>query len=257
MKKGFVTFCTENYINIINNLVESVIKFSKYDITVYCINFHYKHSSNRVKSKYINVNNPTLFNIMKIKILASLDAEYEYCQLLDCDMILTKEIDLIFDENKEKILSYEFPLFAKHPHNPFENPRIKENVLQVVKRYTDKIPKMKYVYASYLFIDNHKWFFKEVLDEMNLLQSSYLEDELIINSLLVKYQVDYDIGYNYLPNGTEGLINDYLNYNEQNSQELYETYLKYDCPVKFYMFHGHKCKDPAYIKNLIPKLQNR
>ena len=44
MKIGFVTFCTENYTDIMDNLVESVLSFSKYNIIVYSINFEYKHS---------------------------------------------------------------------------------------------------------------------------------------------------------------------------------------------------------------------
>jgi hypothetical protein len=257
MKTGFITFCTEDYVPIIDNLVDSVLKFSKNDITVYSINFEYKHKNSRVKNKNIKIDKVTYYNICKVKILASVDCEYDYCLVLDGDMIVTKDIDKIFEENEEKIKNLDFPLFAKHPHNPFENELHKENIFNLIARYTKEKPKMKYVFASYLFTNESKWFLKEVLNEMEILGYTPGDDEFVINALLTKYQVDYDIGYNYLPHASEDIIDSYLEDNLSNCKDLYESYFKYDCPVKFYIFHGIKCKDVKYSRELIKKMENK
>lgn len=250
MRIGFTTFCTENYKEILGCLIESVIEFSKYEITVFSINFDYVHPNDRVKSKRIDLINTDYYNVCKTKIISCLQSEYDVGLILDTDMIVTKEIDNIFDENVDRILDSKFPLFAKHPHNPFTHPYTKSTV----KEFTEHEPKMKYVYASFLFSKNNLWFLEEVLDEMNK-RHIMGEDEIIINSLLTKYQVDYDIGYNYLPNGTENLLNDYLN--DTVSEELRITYLSYDCPVKFYIFHGHNCKNPEIMRSWINLIKNK
>lgn len=253
MNTGFVTFATENYKPIIDNLVESVISFSKHNITVYSVNSEYKHSSLRVRNKKLNISNLSYYNIMKSKIMATIDSEYEYCQVLDGDMIVTKEVDKQFEENSERIKDLEFPLCSKHPNNPFEI--LREQTYKVLRRYTDKEPKMKYVYASYLFTDNSKWFFKEVLDEMNKVDYMYGDDEMIMNALLAKYEVDYDIGYNYLPNCFEEIVESYLQGTHYQCPGIVDVYKKHAWPVKFYMFHGHKIKDVNYTKTIIEKIQ--
>lgn len=252
MKIGFVTFCTENYVNILDCLIDSVLEFSKYEITVFSINFDYKHDNNRVKSKRIDLNTVDYYNICKSKIISSINNDYDVGLVLDSDMIVTKDIDSIFDENMDKIINSDFPLFAKHPHDPFSNPH--HHAINTIKIFTNKKPKMKYVYASFLFSQKNKWFLNEVLNEMEKNRVNG-EDEIVINALLTKYEVNYDIGYNYLPNGTDTLVNNYLN--EQMSEELHQTYLKYDCPVKFYIFHGHNCKNPQKMKEYINLIKNK
>ena len=169
-------------------------------------------------------------------------------------MIVTKEIDKIFEENLEKIQLSDFPLFSKHPHNPFYYN--KDHVMPIVRMITDRIPQMNYVYASFLFSSAHKRFFQEVLDLMNKYEGKIFSDEYVINALLTKYAVRYDIGYNYLPNGSESIINQYLN-NEENCEELKKIYINNNCQVKFYIFHGYKCKDVKYSKELILKLRDK
>lgn len=246
MKIGFTTFCTENFKEIMDCLIESVLEFSKYEITVFSINFNYKHNDKRVKNKRIDLEKLDYYNICKVKIISSIECDYDIGLILDSDMIVTNKIDEIFDENFEKIINSDFPLFAKHPHNPFNNPN--HHAINTIKIFTDKTPKMKYVFASFLFSNKNKWFLQEVLNEMNK-TSVQGEDEIVINALLAKYEVNYDIGYNYLPNGFDVLINDYLTNNI--SDELYNTYLIFDCPVKFYTFHGHNCKNPIKMREYI------
>lgn len=246
MNIGFTTFCTENYKEIMDCLVESILEFSKYGITIFSINFDYVHNNDRVIVKRIDLPNLDYYTICKVKIIASLESGYDIGLILDSDMIATNKIDEIFDENYDKIINSEYPLFAKHPHNPFTNPN--HHAINTIKHFTDKTPKMKYVYASFLFSNKNKWFLEEVLNTMN--QTFVIgEDEIIINALLAKYEVDYDIGYNYLPNGYDAYVNDYLT--NTTSSLLFNEYLQYDCPVKYYLFHGHNCKDPVKMKEYI------
>jgi hypothetical protein len=249
MKIGFVTFCTENYIGIMDNLVESVITFSKYDIIIYSINFDYKNDSSRVTVKRVDLDAMTYFNICKMKIFASIDCGLDAGLILDGDMIVTNQIDNIFDDNLERVLNSNFPLFAKHPHNPF----VRIDYSNIVKRYTSKNPKMKWVYASYLFSKRNIWFLERVYNEMKSINHQIGEDELIINSLLTEYEVNYDIGYNYLPNGLDEMINIFFGRVKDTVEN--NPYLQHDCPVKFYMFHGHKCKDVVEGKKLIEEIK--
>jgi len=253
MKIGFVTFCTANWVSILDNLVESVLEFSKYDITVYSINFNYQHHSSRVKSKTIFTQNESYYEICKQKIFATLDCDYDIGLILDSDMIVTDKIDNIFDENLDKIINSEFPLCSKHPNNAFES--AKDIMRQHLDIFTPEIPKMSYVYASYLFSNKNKWFFKEVLDEMNKREYIIGNDEMIINCLLTKYNVDYDIGYNYLPNGIPNTIDSYI-YDNLSDDEINNKYINYNIPVKIYMFHSHQIKDSVYTKEIINKIKN-
>lgn len=250
MNIGFVTFCTENYTGIMDNLVDSVLSFSKYDIVIYCLNFDYKHESNRVKIKRINLDLLTYFNICKMKIFASIDCGLDVGLILDGDMVVTNQIDNIFDENLNRVINSEFPLFAKHPHNPFT----RNDYENMVKKYTSKNPKMKWVYASYLFSKKNVWFLEKVYEEMKLINNQIGEDELIINSLLAEYEVDYDIGYNYLPNGLNEMTDIFFGRLENTVEN--NPYLQHDCPVKFYMFHGHLCKDVDQGKKLIKEIKS-
>ena len=250
MKIGFVTFCTENYTDIMDNLVESVLLFSKYNIIVYSINFEYKHESNRVIVKRVDLETLTYFNICKIKIFASIDCGLDVGLILDGDMIVTNQIDNIFDENLERVSNSEFPLFAKHPHNPF----VRKDYTNMVKRYTSKSPKMKWVYASYLFSKKNVWFLEKVYKEMEIIDNQVGEDELIINSLLTEHEVNYDIGYNYLPNGLNEMIDIFFGRVENTVEN--NPYLQHDCPVKFYMFHGHLCKNVEQGKKLIEEIKS-
>ena len=250
MKIGFVTFCTENYINIMDNLVESVLSFSKYNITVYSLNFDYRHESNRVIVKRVDLETLTYFNICKMKIFASIDCGLDVGLILDGDMIVTNQIDNIFDENIDKVVNSEFPLFAKHPHNPFT----RNDYLDIVKKYTSKKPKMKWVFASYLFSKKNVWFIEKVYKEMESVNDQVGEDELIINSLLTEHEVNYDIGYNYLPNGVNEMVDIFFGRIENTVEN--NDYLQHDCPVKFYMFHGHLCKNVEQGKKLIEEIKS-
>jgi hypothetical protein len=249
MKIGFVTFCTISHVEMLKNLIKSVVTFSKHEILVYCINFDYECEFEQVKIKKLNLEFPSYYNICKTKIFASIDCDLDIGLILDCDMIVTDKIDELFDENKFKIIESEFPLFARHPHRPLEtNPAY----FPVFKQYTNKIPKINWVYASYMFSKKNIWFLEKVYNEMNKLEKQVGNDELIINALLTEYEVPYDIGYNYLPNGDDTFIKIFFNELEDNTHN--NPYLRFNCPVKYYIFHSHKIKNEKYAEELIDKI---
>jgi hypothetical protein len=254
---GFTTFSTISWLPLVQTLVESVLKFSNHNITVNLINCEYNFNNPRVRTNTINVKRPSFFSICACKWLSVLACDYDVGLILDADMIVTPEIDSIFLENSEKILNSNFPLFAKHPNNVFNDPKHKQSLSALIGHFSDQKPVMKYVYASCLFSKNNLWFIKEVYDTMIDLHKQgltcYIEDEGLINSLLTKYQVDYDIGYNYLPN-TE-FSYDYINETIQKSPKFLDTYINKNCPVKFYTFHG--CKDKDEIQKIYHLLSNK
>jgi hypothetical protein len=138
---------------------------------------------------------------------STIDCDLDIGLILDGDMIVTNQIDTIFEENLDKVINSEFPLFAKHPHNPFN----RGDYTNVIKKYTNKEPKMKWVFASYLFSKKNVWFIEKVYNEMCQIDNQIGEDELIINAFLTEYEVNYDIGYNYLPNGMNDMIDIFFN----------------------------------------------
>ena len=257
MYKGYVIFLTHDWLPLVSNLIDSVLLFSKYEVEVNCINFEYNFNNSRIKSKTINIQLLDFFNITKCKIHATLNTEFDIALLLDGDMIVTPDIDKIFSDNENKIQECKFPLFAKHPHNPFDRWN------HIVSRISTKSPKMKWVYSNYLFSTKQKWFFEEILKIMNNIpdieHSLYypVPEESIINALLAEHEVDYDLGYNYFPNGFINVINEYLYGDEEGKYHIKTNYEDYDCPVKIYAFHSHDIKNVDYGKIVIQKLYNK
>lgn len=257
MKKGFIIFLTQDWLPIVSNLIDSVLLFSKYHIEVNCINFEYDFKNNRIKSKTINIEVLNFFNITKCKILATINTEFDIALLLDGDMIVTPDIDKLFSDNEDRIQECKFPLFAKHPHNPFDRWN------HIVSRISKKTPKMNWVYSNYFFSIKQKWFFEEILKIMNNVpeteHSLYypVPEESIINALLAEYQVDYDLGYNYFPNGYKYVINEYLYGDEEGKQEIKKNYEDNGCPVKIYAFHSHDIKNVDYGRIVIQQLYNK
>lgn len=247
---GFILFFTENYQEIANNLINSIILFSQYQIEVNTINYDYINDDERVISKRINLDNLSFESIMSAKFISSLNTNFDIALILDSDMIVTKDIDNIFFENENIIKTKKFPLFAKHPHKYSTFEFYNHHVSQI----TNKSPKMPWVYANYLFsVTEHKWFFEKALETYN--KYKYV-DETIINALLVEYEVDYDLGYNYFPNCFTDIIEYYFdNTYDQGRKEIIDTYT--DIPIKFYSFHGHLCKNIEYSKKLIERIRNK
>ena len=109
---GFNTFVTKNWLPLAETLIDSIGSFSKYPITINCINFEHNFNSDKVTSKTINIDNLNFYSICMVKWLSLLDNPYDICAILDSDMVVTKEVDELFETNEIKILQSQFPLLA-------------------------------------------------------------------------------------------------------------------------------------------------
>lgn len=253
---GFSTVVTQQWIPLIDILINSIISFSKFPITVHCINFEHNFNNERVKSKTLNFKTLDWNVVCMAKWLALKELPYHNTLMIDSDMIALPDVDNIFTENKHKIEQSKFPLFAKHPHDPFSNKDYTQHLSYLINFFTNNKPQMKYVYAHGLFHRKHQYFVDDLISNMNKYlrtKATFCGDEGLLNVMLTKHQVTEDIGYNYLPNTTLGEA--YINNEINDNQELYDTYLKFQCPVKFYLLHG--CKNPVIAQDLLQKLKNK
>lgn len=250
MYRGFIIFITEDWLPIIENLIQSVLLFSKHDIEVYCIGFQYDFKNTRIKNNQIQLNHLHFFNITKCKILASVNTLFDYALILDGDMIVTPDIDKIFEENEERIHKYDCPLFVNHPNNPFKR------YSEIISSITKKTPKMGWVYSNYLFIRKQIWFLREVLDRMDAITdySFYypVPEEGIINALLTEYEVDYNLGYIYFTNGYLSTVDSYLYETKQKLEQNIDN----NVPLKLYAFHGHDIRQAHFGKQILEKIQH-
>lgn len=246
---GFNTFCTSSHLPLVQVLADSICAFSKHSITINCLNFEYDFKHPQIISKTINTNKIYNLNcIYRYKWSTLLNSEYDITTMLDADMIALPDIDQIFEDNILNISDSQAPLFAKHPHNPFDNPMHSDSLYRMMSMITSNKPKMPYVYASGLVHKNHHDFIQNLVDIIDWFVSKninpYIEDEGLLNCLLSKYEIANSLDYNYFPNFT--LYKDYLMDSIDTSQEMYNTYTRHSCPVQFYSLHG--CKDPSIAR---------
>jgi hypothetical protein len=254
---GFNTFCTRSHLPLVQVLADSICQFSKYPITINCLNFKYDFNHPKIISKTIDTNKIYNLNcIYRHKWSTLLDSDYDITTMLDADMVVLPDIDQIFEDNKFNIADSQVPLFAKHPHNPFDNPMHSDSLYRMMAMITSNKPKMPYVYASGLIHKNHLYFVKNLVDIIDWFVSNninpYIEDEGLLNCLLSKYEIAHSLDYNYFPNYT--LYNDYITNTIDTSNEMYNTYTRHACPVKFYAFHG--CKDPSVARLILDQVSN-
>jgi hypothetical protein len=229
MKEGYVVFVNDNpkYISLLNILVESVINFSTRPIEVFSINFDYKHSSDKVITKKIEIPRVGFDTICYSKLYASFNSEFDYGVQLDADFIITKKMDLLFDKCKNV---GKLPLCSLHPEDPNNQQEIM-NILGVEHKT------QPYVHATYLFSNETKDFLKECFEfsnyclENNIIPKNY--DETILNVMLwknnAKLWIDpYDIYYEVFLRG-------------ENIENAYPS----DFNLNFYSCHGQKNPDEA------------
>lgn len=240
MNSGYVTFVDDNpiYQQLTDILVESIISFSSKNIEVFSINCDYKHSSNRVINRKINIENKDYATICYSKLYSSFNSSFDYGIQLDSDFIITDQMDSLF-EYAMKIK--ETPLGSLHPQDP-NNQEWLMNYLGV------KSKTQPYVHATYLFSNSCKPFIEECYTlSQKLLSMGYFPpnfDETIYNTMLWKYgsqeYVDcYDPYFGFfLDHSTK----------ETHGYGWMEK-------VNFYSCHG--IKDPSLAKSVLIDLQSK
>ena len=183
MKKGFVTFVNADptYSALNDILIESVLNFTDLPIEVNSINFNFKHSSERVYCKRINIQTEDYSNICYAKTTASLNTNFDVALQLDSDMIITKESVQLFDliDPDER-----FVLGSLHPKDPC-------NQGNIMSYYGIDKKTQPYIHATYLFTKNSKDFLSEVEEMKNHLIKKQITpinfDETILNCALWKH----------------------------------------------------------------------
>lgn len=231
--EGYVIFCNKNdqYLSLMDVLIESILTLSSRYVEVFSINFDYSHSSPRVLTKRINLQEENHATIFYSKIYSSFNSSFEFGIQLDSDFIITKEMDNLF-EDCHKIT--DFPLLSRHPSDPNNQ----QNFMDLLGVKEKSQP---YMHATYLFSENSKTFLKECYDvaldyyKKGLIPHNF--DETILNVMLWKNNVHswvdtYDPYY--------GL---FLDRNNRASFGYAE-----DLPINFYSCHG--IKDPGFAKHV-------
>lgn len=281
---GYTSFCTADWVPLTKVMLESFLEYSKYDITVNCVNFEWKIDHPRVKTKTLLVDRLDRMNLFRQKWVSALNCDYDVSLLIESDMIANKDVDDIYEKNAERIATSKFPLFCKHPHNPFSpiTCPLGGDLRNFISNFCSNKPKMNYVYANCLFHrNNNRWLFDELISWLTYCSSKNIhipcEDEGMLNALLTNHQLDYDIGFNYLPNTP--MIEDYIRYgsNTDVSDELRDAFvkkncsvsfdlldpdarqsmmekMKSDCPIRFNIFHG--CKNPTTAFQFFQQLKS-
>lgn len=237
MNEGYVTFVDDNptYSELTNILIESVVEFSTKKIEVFSINCDFKHSSNRVINRRIDVKEKNFASICYSKIFASLNSSFDYGVQLDSDFIITKDMDKLFD-NRDIIKTT--PLGSLHPLDPND-----QGSLMSYLGVTQKT--QPYVHATYFFSKECKPFLEECYD----LSQFFIKngnhppnfDETILNTMLWKYGSDkwldcYDPYFDF-----------FLNHETKHSHGY--GWME---NVNFYSCHG--IKDPNHARQVLNNL---
>jgi hypothetical protein len=240
MSKGFTTFVNSSpqFLGLLEVLIDSVLNFTSYDIEVFGINFEYKHPNKRVRTQRLDFNGESFLDICYNKIVAATKSSFDLSMHLDADMIITKDIEKIFDF-KNQIDRYILCPLHENDHNYLKfnklEPMNGENQLMEILNIPSKT--QPYVHAdTFLYNKNSIAFLESVLDLINFCKKNniflYAQDETAINVLLWKSQ--------------------------QNSKylESYDGHFHHfeDCSTNQKYLIAHGCKNPEQARNIYNKL---
>lgn len=237
MQKGFVTFVNQNplYLELTNILIDSLLAFTDLPIEVNSINFDYKHDSNRIIVKRINLQQENYETVCYAKIQSFLNTDFDYSMGLDADCIALPNITDIFNEKNYKKMG-DFVLPPKHESDP-------KNLDHVCKFFHIQ-QTQPYVHGNFLYGKNSKPFLQNVYDncmiakEFNIYLPNYDESMLNItlwqNYLINHYLPLYDPWYEV-----------YLDFEEKNPGFQSGVFNRKD----FLYVHG--CKDPQIARNIL------
>lgn len=272
----YVTYFSENYESLVENLLDSLRKYSNRKLIAYTINYDV---SREFLEKWENDQFVFIrydieeghkdeegrdFNIMSLKPKICLESlkNSEGCKFvyLDTDVYATVNIDSVskfFDELDN------YPLYNSHIHdyilasNEKTNWQWKNSIGELLEEFNIKenpvLPRRK---CNFFIYDNKsEWFFNEQVDSFmylkkkNRLDIIHIFDEDIVNSLIWKYQLNrvlplidmeefYDLDFSNLQN-----------YSYHTTD--YSPHVNLPKTVDdFLIFHGYKKQDDyEKIKN--------
>lgn len=240
MKNGFITFVNNHplYRQLNDILIESIITLTDLEVEVNSINFDFSHSSQKVISKRINIENENYENICYAKTYSSMTTGFDVALQLDSDMIVSKESVDLFDliDPEER-----FVLGSIHPSDP-------NNQQNVMSRYNITGKSQPYIHATYLLTKNSKAFLKEVYDAEQELICNRIRpnnyDETVLNCILWKHK------------RTNCFVDCYDPYYEcfQNFTRENLLFHGYKDPSKVHRIICHGCKNIDTSKKIYEKL---
>jgi hypothetical protein len=152
MTKGWVTFATQKYADLLNVLIDSLLEFSKYPIEVFSSGYDLKSGGNVVSKRFDVPDNFTDICYAK-NLLLPIKTESDVCAVIDCDMIANKNCDDVLDFTEE-IGSHEYPICSAHGQDP-------NNQAPTMARLGVEYKSMPYVYSTYLSCNSARPFFED------------------------------------------------------------------------------------------------
>ena len=253
-------------------LIKSLLLFSKFDITV--IGYNYKPDFNNNKIKVVelqNINEQHIAAIAKMNAcIASIEqTNYDNFIWIDTDAIVTKYIDNV-EIYFNRILNY--PLIGSHLHNYFlmtdqYHPNGVIPIQFLERFFKEKVKQHRPWLHACLFVFNKKcqWFFEEnkkLFDILNNFNYSWINDELIFNYLMSRYNFLTHMEVKILNVFNVNVFDEFLETqnltNElfQKSESVITGSLSLDSILpknveELFLFHG--IRDANYSKNVLER----
>ena len=183
MKRTFVTFATDNYMELAKVLHESIVTFSNYDLKIYTPN-----------DIYINSSDLKNYRCKILTCLKAIEDGYDEIVWIDTDCVVTNNIDKIWFEGWR---IEDYPLLPKHRFFNYHlwvgnRPTYNDpNFMSLAKSKVGVVNDFEDIYLQGCFIlfnKNCKSFFDEVLLYYENYDSTYFQfgDESILNCLIWK-----------------------------------------------------------------------
>jgi hypothetical protein len=243
MNLGFVTFVNRDpkYLELANILVESVLRFTNLPIEVNGINFDYKHKSDRVISKKLNVNPENFATICFSKIEAYMTTNFDYAVGMDADCIVLPEIINIFNkQNYLKMGNYILPPI--HPQDPKD--------CEALCNFFGTRQTQPYIHADiFLLGQKSKSFLQEVYDNCYAAYRNKIRignvDESVLNVTLWKHKLTE----HYLP-----LYDPYYEIWLDSTESKIPTNIPKDMFKRENYMIVHGCKEPEIAKVILDSI---
>lgn len=185
MRTGYITYCDDKYLGLVEVLLEGLTEFSQYPVEVYHCGDGKIHPRERVRVVKVQPLKNTVYGGFLLKAMACTMTELDAYCVLDADSVPTKDVDLLMglagEESKNRC-----PLCVRHHVPPEPNRKVME-LVGVAE------PGMAYCHAHFVAGKACRPFFNELLElageveARGITPSNYDED--LLNVLLWKHGV--------------------------------------------------------------------
>ncbi|CAF3660098.1 unnamed protein product [Rotaria socialis] len=240
-KEAFVTFTNsrQNYIELLDILLDSIHLFSIRPVIVFSIDFdliinftrHPHVTVERISQKQCG---PTIFTC---KLLAIVSSEVNYGIQLEADSVVNYNIDILFD--MLHMWPYDLPLAPKHPNDP-------QNYRFYMEQYNVKYRTIPYMHGTFVWTYRAYPFIRHVLALMQ--RGAFMDancDETAMNIMLWKAKANHTL-CKYDPYGP-------LYIEKYEKPEKTPACLPY-CDGVYLVFHGQK--ESLVSKNIFKRLRS-